>query len=55
MAGEEHIVEVKIIADPKASLPVGAGRLPDRLLKKKGVLSLDTYADDFPIFQLAHA
>ena len=29
MAVEEHIVEVKIIADPEAPLPVRAGRLPD--------------------------
>ena len=36
MAGEEHIVEVKMIADPKAPLPVGAGRLSDRLLKIRG-------------------
>ena len=29
MTGEEHTVQVKIIADPEAPLLIGAGHLPD--------------------------
>ena len=42
---------MKIIAHPEAPLHVGVGRLPDWLRNKKGMLSLDTYADDLCILR----
>ena len=45
------MVEIKIIEDPQAPLHVGAGRLPDWLRNKKGLLALDTYPDDLCILR----
>ena len=41
------MVEVKIIEDLQAPLHIGAGRLPDWLRNKKGLLPLDKYADEY--------
>ena len=45
------MVEVKIIEDLQAPLHIGAGRLPDWLRNKKGLLPLDKYADELCIFR----
>lgn len=47
---DNRMVEIKIIEDPQAPLPIGAGRLPDWLRNKKSLLALDTHADEICIF-----